>query len=137
MSTRKRTRTTAPETKVEETTKEEISVEKAPEIEAHAEEQVEETESPVEEIKSEVEEEKPNNTLKPAQSPEVIQAQIRTKLSGHKEGDKEDLFNPNVSQAATKAKMEQVAQSQGFELTRGREIGARLLARSAQMRNRP
>jgi len=75
------------------------------------------------------------NTLKDAQAPELIQDQIRSKLNSRKNEETTDLFNPGASTAVAKAKMEAIAQEQGFQLTRGREIGARLLARAKA--NRP
>jgi hypothetical protein len=43
----------------------------------------------------------------------------------------EEMFNPAATVAASKGQIEAVAEQNGFELTRGREIGARLLARRA------
>lgn len=75
------------------------------------------------------------NTLKEAQAPELIQDQIRSKLNSRKSDETTDLFNPGASTAVAKAKMEDLAKEQGFQLTRGREIGARLMARAKA--NRP
>jgi hypothetical protein len=140
MTTRKRT-TRTPVTKpvveavteVAEVTKE-VTVEETPAveetlIEAVAEEDIEVPsgkEPKVEELKDDT----APNTLKEAQAPELIQDQIRSKLNSRKNEETTDLFNPGASSAVAKAKMEAVAQEQGFQLTRGREIGARLIARA-------
>jgi hypothetical protein len=131
MTTRKRTSTGTPAPKVEAVKP--VEVTDAPEV------VVEETapvvtaalEPKVEELKNE---DTTVNTLKDAQSPLSIQDQIRDKLNHTKE-EASDLFNPTISQAATKAKMESIATEQGFQLTRGREIGARLLARAKANRS--
>ena len=142
MTTRKRTRNTPTPAKVEEVTPVvEETVEATLEVEATVEPEV-----TVEEISTEVvAEEVPTgkepkveelkddtapNTLKEAQAPELIQDQIRSKLNNRKNEETTDLFNPGASTAVAKAKMEDLAKEQGFQLTRGREIGARLLARA-------
>jgi hypothetical protein len=140
MTTRKRaTRTPVTKpvveavTEVAEVTKE-VTVEETPAveetlIEAVAEEDIEVPsgkEPKVEELKDDT----APNTLKEAQAPELIQDQIRSKLNSRKNEETTDLFNPGASSAVAKAKMEAVAQEQGFQLTRGREIGARLIARA-------
>jgi hypothetical protein len=120
-------------TEVAEVTKE-VTVEETPAveetlIEAVAEEDIEVPsgkEPKVEELKDDT----APNTLKEAQAPELIQDQIRSKLNSRKNEETTDLFNPGASSAVAKAKMEAVAQEQGFQLTRGREIGARLIARA-------
>jgi hypothetical protein len=125
MTTRKRTSTATAAPKVEVTETPEVVVEEtAPVVTAALEPKVEELKN----------EDTTVNTLKEAQSPLSIQDQIREKLN-HTKGEASDLFNPTISQAATKAKMESIATEQGFQLTRGREIGARLLARAKT--NRP
>lgn len=125
MTTRKRTSTATAAPKVEVTDTPEVVVEEtAPVVTAALEPKVEELKN----------EDTTVNTLKEAQSPLSIQDQIRDKLNHTKE-EASDLFNPTISQAATKAKMESIATEQGFQLTRGREIGARLLARAKV--NRP
>jgi hypothetical protein len=125
MTTRKRTSTATAAPKVEVTDTPEVVVEEtAPVVTAALEPKVEELKN----------EDTTVNTLKEAQSPLSIQDQIRDKLNHTKE-EASDLFNPTISQAATKAKMESIATEQGFQLTRGREIGARLLARAKT--NRP
>ena len=139
MATRKRTSTNtpAPETvdaveTVEATDTPEVAVEETtPVVEETAPVVAAAPEPKVEELKNE---DTTANTLKEAQSPLSIQDQIRDKLNHTKE-ETSDLFNPTISQAATKAKMESIAAEQGFQLTRGREIGARLLARAKA--NRP
>lgn len=147
MATRKRTSTNtpAPETvdaveTVEATDTPEVVVEEtAPVVDETPEVVVAETapviatplEPKFEELKNE---DTTANTLKEAQSPLSIQDQIRDKLNHTKE-EASDLFNPTISQAATKAKMESIATEQGFQLTRGREIGARLLARAKANRS--
>lgn len=145
MTTRKRTRNTPAPTKVEEVTPVvEETVETTLEVESIAEPEVEETPTEVvaEEVPTgkepkveELKDDTTPNTLKEAQAPELIQDQIRSKLNGRKNEEKTDLFNPGASTAVAKAKMEAIAQEQGFQLTRGREIGARLLARAKA--NRP
>jgi hypothetical protein len=145
MVARKRTRTPEP-AKVEETpavTEEVVAEETVAEApaeeaapEAPAEEPVAEAPTGKEPVEGELHTEEPVSTLKEAQSPESIHDQIRNKLA-NRHGEKEDLFNPGVSQAVNKSKMEDVAKTQGFELTRGREIGARLIARSRDRNFRP
>ena len=132
MSTRKRTRSTAP-AQVEETpaVTEEVVAETPATEEVAAEAVVEETPTGKEPVEGELHTEEPVSTLKEAQSPDSIHDQIRSKLDSRKT-EEEDMFNPSVSQAVNKAKMEQVAEQQGFQLTRGREIGARLLARASR-----
>jgi len=67
-------------------------------------------------------------TPAPAATPaEKIQTDVREKLS--KKSVENDVFVPANPAALEKAASE-VAQEQGFELTRGTSIGARLLARS-------
>lgn len=148
MTTRKRTSSTAPkvtapveETPVaasEEVFTEAVTTEEAPAEEVVTEEVVAETlevdtgkEPKVEELKDDT----APNTLKEAQAPELIQDQIRSKLNSRKSEETTDLFNPGASTAVAKAKMEELAKEQGFQLTRGREIGARLMARAKA--NRP
>lgn len=133
MVARKRTRPSAP-APVEETpaVTEEVVVEtpvaeETPAEEAPAEAVVTEADNK-EPVIGDLKQEEPASTLKEAQSAESIHDQIRNKLANRKV--EEDLFNPGVSQAVNKSKMEEVAQQQGFELTRGREIGARLIARA-------
>jgi hypothetical protein len=142
MTTRKRTRNTPAPTKVEEVTPVvEETVEATPEVEATVEPEVtaEEisTEVVAEEIPTgkepkveELKDDTAPNTLKDAQAPELIQDQIRSKLNSRKNEETTDLFNPGASTAVAKAKMEDLAKEQGFQLTRGREIGARLIARA-------
>lgn len=122
----------------------EETVEATPEVETIAEPVVEEifTEVVAEELPTgkepkveELKDDTAPNTLKEAQAPELIQDQIRSKLNGRQNEEKTDLFNPGASTAVAKAKMEAIAKEQGFQLTRGREIGARLLARAKA--NRP
>ena len=145
MTTRKRT--SAPNPPVEatkaETSKEIVAVEETTTVETPTEEIVAETpeevvpeaatgkEPKVEELK----EDTTPNTLKEAQAPELIQDQIRSKLNGRNTDENTDLFNPGASTAVAKAKMEELAKEQGFQLTRGREIGARLMARSKANRS--
>lgn len=139
MTTRKRT-LNAPAPKVEETPAavEEVVAEAPVTEETPAQEEIAE-EAPVEAtepvlkdkdpVVGELKEEEAPSTLKEAQSAESIHDQIRNKLSSRKT-DEEDMFNPGVSQAVNRSKMAEVASEKGFELTRGREIGARLIARS-------
>lgn len=97
-------------------------------------ENIVEPEQPAEESKKEAKviplNESPENTLKEAQNPEEIHTEIREKLSTRNLKEQDDPFNPGVSQAVTKAKVETLAESKGFALNRGTEIGARLMARS-------
>ena len=146
MATRKRTSTNTPAPKtetvdtVEAAETPEVAVEETASVVDETSEVVAEEITPVsatplepkfEELKNE---DTTANTLKEAQSPLSIQDQIRDKLNHTKE-ETSDLFNPTISQAATKAKMESIAAEQGFQLTRGREIGARLLARAKANRS--
>ena len=62
-----------------------------------------------------------------ASTPEKIQTDVREKLS--KKSVEENIFVPSNPAALEKAATE-VAKEQGFELTRGTSIGARLLARA-------
>jgi hypothetical protein len=128
MTARKRTSSSAP-APVEETpaVTEEVVVETPVAEETPAEVVVTEADNK-EPVIGDLKQEEPASTLKEAQSAESIHDQIRNKLANRKV--EEDLFNPGVSQAVDKSKMEEVAKQQGFELTRGREIGARLIARA-------
>jgi hypothetical protein len=143
MTTRKRTRSTPAPVKPAVTAP--VVEEVVGEItEATAEPDVEVEETPVETVAEEtievptgkepkvveLKDETAPNTLKEAQAPEIIQDQIRSKLNSRKNEETTDLFNPGASSAVAKAKMEDLAKEQGFQLTRGREIGARLLARA-------
>lgn len=76
------------------------------------------------------------NTLKSAQSSAEIHAAIRSKLDSHSVANEErgDLFNPAAAQALSKEKVKAIAEENGFTLNRGREIGARLMARAQQNR---
>lgn len=145
MSTRKRTSAPKEEVKVEDlkvegtevtAETEEVAAEETPVEEVKAEETPAEEPKSKEPVEGELHDAAPANTLKSAQSAEDIHAKIRAKLDGrHQDGEEtRDLFNPAASVAASKAKMQSVAEEQGFQLTRGREIGARLLARANQNR---
>lgn len=61
---------------------------------------------------------------------EKIQTDVRAKLA--KKSDREDAFVPSNPVALEKA-ADAVAKQEGFELTRGTSIGARLIARSRKM----
>ena len=65
-----------------------------------------------------------------AQEKEAIQTDVKAKLA--RKTDAEDIFVPASPVALEKA-AEVVAEKDGFELTRGTSIGARLLARSRKM----
>jgi hypothetical protein len=65
-----------------------------------------------------------------AQKKETIQTDVKAKLA--RKTDAEDIFIPANPIALEKA-AEVVAEKDGFELTRGTSIGARLLARSRKM----
>lgn len=144
MSTRKRTSAPKEEVKVEDLKVEETEVKSETEEVAVEETPVEEVkaeETPAEELKTkdpvegELHESAPANTLKEAQKAEDIHAKIRAKLDGrNKEEEEGHIFNPAASVAASKSQMQSIAEEQGFQLTRGREIGARLLARAQQNR---
>ena len=93
-------------------------------------------ESPVIETKTEasapvnIETETPSD--EPVAAPEAapaekIQTDVRAKLS--KKSVEEDVFVPTNPAALEKAASE-VAKEQGFDLTRGTSIGARLMARA-------
>jgi len=142
MTTRKRTSTPAPkvtepvkETPVA-TVEEEVKTEETPTDEVVTEEIVAEVTTGKEPKVEELKDEAAPNTLKEAQAPELIHDQIRSKLNSRKSSEETtDLFNPGASTAVAKAKMEALAEEQGFQLTRGREIGARLMARSKANRS--
>lgn len=65
--------------------------------------------------------------LKEKASKESIEASIREKLSRKTDSDASDPFVP-ASQVSNEVK--DVANKQGFSLSRGTEIGARLMARA-------
>ena len=74
-------------------------------------------------------------TEEPVQAPvapdaEVIQTDVKAKLG--RKTDQEDVFVPTNPVALEKAAT-QVAKDEGFELTRGTSIGARLMARSRKL----
>ena len=77
-----------------------------------------------------IETETPSEEPTPAPEPpiaEKIQTDVREKLS--KKSVEENVFVPTNPAALEKA-AEQVAKENGFNLTRGTSIGARLIARS-------
>lgn len=63
-------------------------------------------------------------------SEESIQAMVQEKLS--RRGD-EPGFNPFVPSQQLESEVKEVAKKSGFPLTRGTEIGARLIARSQRL----
>ena len=144
MTTRKRTRNTTITSEVDSKSTPEVNEvqEENPTVEAEAPEttdHAEEAEAPVEEVVAKVVDDKApvvtelqkdveNSTLRAPQDPADIQAKIKSKLASRSE---EEMFNPAATVAASKGQIEAVAENNGFELTRGREIGARLLARRA------
>ena len=143
MTTRKRTRNTTTSEIDSKSTPEVNEVqEETPTVEAEAPEttdHAEEAEAPAEEVVAKVVDDKApvvtelqkdveNSTLRAPQDPADIQAKIKSKLASRSE---EEMFNPAATVAASKGQIEAVAENNGFELTRGREIGARLLARRA------
>jgi hypothetical protein len=74
-------------------------------------------------------------TSEPVAAPEAtptekIQTDVRAKLA--KKSDQEDAFVPSNPVALEKA-AEEVAKAEGFDLTRGTSIGARLIARSRKL----
>ena len=143
MTTRKRTRNTTTSEIDSKSTPEVNEVqEETPTVEAEAPEttdHAEEAEAPAEEVVAKVVDDKApvvtelqkdveNSTLRAPQDPADIQAKIKSKLASRLD---EEMFNPAATVAASKGQIEAVAENNGFELTRGREIGARLLARRA------
>ena len=144
MTTRKRTRNTTITSEVDSKSIPEVNEvqEETPTVEAEAPEttdHAEEAEAPVEEVVAKVVDDKApvvtelqkdveNSTLRAPQDPADIQAKIKSKLASRLD---EEMFNPAATVAASKGQIEAVAENNGFELTRGREIGARLLARRA------
>jgi len=151
MTTRKRARTTTGTLKPDDKSTPEVNEAwdeaptaevETPETSDHAEEAeapAEEAAAPVEEVVAKVVDDKApvvtelqkdveNSTLRAPQDPADIQAKIKSKLASRSE---EEMFNPAATVAASKGQIEAVAEQNGFELTRGREIGARLLARRA------
>lgn len=144
MTTRKRTRNTTITSEVDSKSTPEVNEvqEENPTVEAEAPEttdHAEEAEAPVEEVVAKVVDDKApvvtelqkdveNSTLRAPQDPADIQAKIKSKLASRLD---EEMFNPAATVAASKGQIEAVAENNGFELTRGREIGARLLARRA------
>lgn len=64
-------------------------------------------------------------------SKEQIEASIKEKLSRRTD---EQASDPFVPQTQLENEVKELAKNQGFQLTRGTEVGARLLARS--LRNR-
>ena len=143
MTTRKRTRNTTT-SEIDSKSIPEVNEvqEETPTVEAEASEatdHAEEAEAPAEEVVAKVVDDKApvvtelqkdveNSTLRAPQDPADIQAKIKSKLASRSE---EEMFNPAATVAASKGQIEAVAENNGFELTRGREIGARLLARRA------
>jgi hypothetical protein len=100
---------------------------KSPEVEATSKPVAEET-APVN-IELETPSDEPV-AAPAAAAAEEIQTDVRAKLA--KKTDREDAFVPSNPVALEKA-ADQVAQTEGFELTRGTSIGARLIARSRNM----
>ena len=143
MTTRKRTRNTTT-SEIDSKSIPEVNEvqEETPTVEAEASEatdHAEEAEAPAEEVVAKVVDDKApvvtelqkdveNSTLRAPQDPADIQAKIKSKLASRLD---EEMFNPAATVAASKGQIEAVAENNGFELTRGREIGARLLARRA------
>jgi hypothetical protein len=72
------------------------------------------------------------SSLKDAPSKEAIEAEISSKLS--KRDDSEGV-NPFVPLTQVTKEVKQVAESAGFPLSRGTEIGARLIARAQRANN--
>ena len=64
---------------------------------------------------------------KEAAKEEEIETDVRTRLS--KRTDRNDPFVPS-NPAEIEAKAKAIAEEKGFEMTRGTEIGARLMARA-------
>ena len=68
----------------------------------------------------------PNN-LPPAPSPEEIAVSMQEKLS---QRSNEQGFNPFVPGSQLENEVKGIASQQGFPLSRGTEVGARLMARA-------
>lgn len=90
----------------------------------------------------EVQEQTPESDLKPAESQVVVEPQINSlpnlstesiqasmeeKLSRRTDSEGEDPFVPHNQ---LEKEVHEIAQSEGFPLSRGTEVGARLLARA-------
>lgn len=71
-----------------------------------------------------------DEAVKPARNPEEIAAAMHEKLSRKTDKDGIDPFVPS-SQVENEVK--QIANKKGFPLSRGTEIGARLMARSKRV----
>lgn len=65
--------------------------------------------------------------LAPAKSKEEIEASIQEKLSRKTDKDGADPFVPNIQ---LENEVKEIANKNGFPLSRGTEIGARLMARA-------
>lgn len=70
---------------------------------------------------------KDNNNLAPAVSKEEIEASIQEKLSRKTDKQEVDPFVPGLQ---LDNEVKDIANKKGFPLSRGTEIGARLMARS-------
>jgi hypothetical protein len=68
--------------------------------------------------------------LAPATSKESIEAAIKEKLSKRTDRETSDPFVPEVQ---LEKEVEDIAKKKGFPLSRGTEIGARLMARSKRV----
>lgn len=69
-------------------------------------------------------------SLSPAASPESIQASMQEKLSRKNDEGSEDPFVPNTQ---LQNEVKEVAKNSGFPLSRGTEVGARLMARAKRI----
>lgn len=79
----------------------------------------------------ELEAPKDGGNLAPAVSKEEIEASIQEKLSRKTDKDGLDPFVPNVQ---LDNEVKDIANKKGFPLSRGTEIGARLMARSKRVK---
>lgn len=99
----------------------------APAVEVKAEETVEKSTEPVV-LELKTSESSPN--LAPARSKEEIAAAMQEKLSRKTDDAGADPFVPSVQ---LDNEVKEVANKKGFPLSRGTEIGARLMARSKRV----
>ena len=83
--------------------------------------------APSDPVSLEVKETKKPATPAPAAEPEALQTDFREKLN--RKTDNQDVFVPSNPASLEKA-ASAVAVEQGFELTRGTSVGARLIARA-------
>jgi hypothetical protein len=105
----------------------ELEVTEAPVAEAVEVAEVVEAVAPEAPVEGKLETSAEANALQPPASKEQIEAAIHEKLSRRSESDGVDPFVP---QTQVTAEVKSIAEQGGFNLTRGTEIGARLMARA-------